>query len=90
MHACVLCVCKSQTESNICKTLKSILGKKGYGVNTCLTGEEVIALAKERRHNIFCVDMKLPVLNGLEVYLEIKKINPQAVVIIMTASRREI
>ena len=76
-------------DPNICKTLKSILGKKGYGVNTCLTGEEVIALAKEKRHDIFCVDMKLPVLNGLEVYLEIKRINPQAVVIMMTAYRQE-
>ena len=33
--------------------------------------------------------MKLPVLNGLEVYLEIKKINPKAVVIMMTAYRQE-
>ena len=76
-------------DPNICKTLQSILGRKGYGVNICLTGEEVIALAKEKRHDIFCVDMKLPVLNGLEVYLEIKKINPQAVVIMMTAYRQE-
>ncbi len=76
-------------DPNICTTLKSILGRKGYGVNTCLTGEEVIALAKEKRHNIFCVDMKLPVLNGLEVYLEIKKINPKAIVIMMTAYRQE-
>ena len=76
-------------DPNICKTMKSILERKGYGVNTCLTGEEVIALAKKRRHDVFCVDMKLPVLNGLEVYLEIKKINPKAVVIMMTAYRQE-
>ena len=76
-------------DPNICKTMKSILERKGYGVNTCLTGEEVIALAKERRYDAFCVDMKLPVLNGLEVYLEIKKINPKAVVIMMTAYRQE-
>ena len=33
--------------------------------------------------------MKLPVLNGLETYLEIKKINPKAVVVMMTAYREE-
>jgi DNA-binding NtrC family response regulator len=76
-------------DPNICKTIKNVLEKKGYSVSTCLTGEEVIALAKDRHHDIFCIDIKLPVLNGLEVYFEIKKINPKAVVIMMTGYRQE-
>jgi two-component system, NtrC family, response regulator HydG len=71
------------------KTMKSILEKKGYGVSTCLTGEECIALARDRAHDIFFLDLKLPVLNGLEVYLKIKTINPKAVVVMMTAYRQE-
>ncbi len=76
-------------DPNIGETMKSILEKKGYSVSTCLTGEEAIALARDRRQDIFCIDMKLPVLNGLETYLEIKEINPKAVVIMVTAYRQE-
>jgi len=34
--------------------------------------------------------MKLPTINGLETYLAIKEINPEAVVIMMTAYRPEV
>jgi len=69
--------------------MKSVLEKKGFSVTSCLTGEEAIALAKGRSYNVFFIDMKLPVMNGLETYLEIRKINPKAVVVIMTAYRSE-
>lgn len=72
------------------KTMKSVLERKGYSVSTCLTGAECIALAKDRPHDIFFVDMKMPVLNGLEVYASICKINPAANVVIMTAYRQEV
>lgn len=76
-------------DPNICKTMRSVLERKGYSVSTCLTGEDGIALAREKQHDVFCVDMKLPVLNGLEVYLEIKKVNPKAIVIMITGHRQE-
>lgn len=74
---------------NICGTMKNVLEKKGYSVHACSTGEEAIALAKDRAHDIYCIDMKLPILNGLETYLEIKKVNPEAIVMVMTAHRQE-
>lgn len=70
--------------------IQSALGKNGYTTTTCLTGEDAIALAKDRpRNNIFIIDLKLPVLNGLETYLEIKKIDPDAVAVMMTGYRHE-
>jgi two-component system response regulator HydG len=33
--------------------------------------------------------MKLPTINGLETYLPIKKVNPEAVAIMMTAYHQE-
>ena len=76
-------------DPNICKTMKNVLERKGYSIATCPTGEEAIALAKNRTRDVFFIDMKLPVLNGLETYLEIRKANPQAVVVMMTAYRQE-
>lgn len=76
-------------DPNIGKTMKNVLERKGYSITTCLTGEDAIALAKDRPRDIFFIDMKLPVLNGLETYLEIRKANPEAVVVMMTAYRQE-
>lgn len=76
-------------DPGICKSMKNVLEKKGYSVTTCATGEEAISLARMRPQDIIFIDMKLPILNGLEVFSEIKKINPKAVAVIMTAYRQE-
>jgi DNA-binding NtrC family response regulator len=76
-------------DPNIGLTMKNVLERKGYSITTCLTGEEAIGLAKDRPRNIFFIDMKMPVLNGLETYVEIRKANPEAVVVMMTAYRQE-
>ncbi len=72
-----------------CITFKKILIKKGYNVNIASTGEEAIAIAKEKIYNIIFIDIKMPTINGLETYLVIKEINPKAVVIMMTGYRQE-
>ena len=72
-----------------CSTLKSVLTKKRYKVGIAYTGEEAIALARETAHDIILIDMKLPAINGLETYLAIKEVNPEAVAIMMTAYRQE-
>lgn len=72
-----------------CATLKSVLTKKRSKVGIANTGEEAIALACEAAHDIILIDMKLPTINGLETYLAIKEVNPEAVAIMMTAYRQE-
>ena len=72
-----------------CISFKKILIKKGYNVNIASTGEEAIALAKEKVYNIIFIDIKMPTINGLETYLVIKEINPKAVVIMITGYRQE-
>ncbi|GAF82306.1 unnamed protein product, partial [marine sediment metagenome] len=39
--------------------------------------------------DIILIDLKLPTINGLEVYLKIKEIDPKLVAIIMTGYRKE-
>jgi DNA-binding NtrC family response regulator len=72
-----------------CITLSNILARKGHKVVTAASGEEAIAKAGQRAHDIIFIDMKLPVLNGLETYLAIREISAQAVTIMMTAYRQE-
>jgi len=85
MGALVLVV---DDDPGTCITLKNILIKKGYEVGIAYTGEEAIAMARERVYDIIFVDMKLPTITGLETYLAIRKINPEVVAIMMTAYRQ--
>jgi len=76
-------------DQGICSTLNNILTRKGYKVRTTHTGEEAIAMVQERDYDVIFIDMKLPTMNGLETYLAIKKVNPEAVAIMTTAYRHE-
>jgi two-component system response regulator HydG len=76
-------------DSGTCVTLRSILVRKGYEVGTAGTGEEAISMARERDYAILIIDMRLPTINGLETYLAIKDISPEAVAVMMTAYRQE-
>jgi DNA-binding NtrC family response regulator len=73
-----------------CTTLRNILVKKGYKVGIAYTGEGAITILRRKAFDIIFIDMKLPTLNGLETYLAIKKICPEAVAVLMTAYRQEV
>jgi YesN/AraC family two-component response regulator len=60
---------------------------QGLQGNYCQDGLEAIERVKENSFDIIFTEVKPPTLNGLETYLAIKKINPEAVVIMITAYR---
>ncbi len=77
-------------DPEICRTMKTVLETKGYSTVTCYSPHEALSFAKDRKYKLYFIDVKLPVLNGLELYTEIKKLDPRAVVVIMTAYRQEV
>ena len=76
-------------DHSTCFTRKSILKRRGWTVGIAHTGEDAVTKAHNKKYNIILIDMKLPLLNGLETYLSIKKANPETVAIIMTAYHQE-
>jgi len=73
-----------------CTSFKNILARKGFEVGIAQSGEEAISLAREKSYDVLFIDMKLPIINGLETYLAIKEIHPPAAVIMMTGYRNEV
>jgi two-component system, NtrC family, response regulator HydG len=71
-------------DTNICDNLNDILTLKGYKVSIAYDGNSAIDLVKENNYNIMLLDMKLPPLNGLATYLEIRKIRPNLTAIIIS------
>lgn len=72
------------------KTLKTVLSKKGYNVIVCTNGDEAIVLSQSNNFDILIIDMKLPTINGLETYLEIKKNKSDAIAVMITGFRQEV
>ena len=70
---------------SLCKTLTYILKRKGHTVVTAKDGLDAIEKVKENHVDIIFMDIKMPLMNGVETYKRIKKIRPTSVVIMMTA-----
>ncbi len=71
--------------TSLCQTMSFILGRKGYAVTTAKDGLEALARVKEKPYNLIFMDIKMPLMDGVETYKRIKKVRPQAVVVMMTA-----
>ncbi|MFQ5812018.1 MAG: response regulator [Anaerolineae bacterium] len=76
-------------DPNTCEAFKDILEDKGYQVSTALSGEAAIEIVRENRYDMIFIEMKLPAMDGLQTYLAIRKLNPQAVAVMMTSYYRE-
>lgn len=67
------------------ETFTDILEDKGFNVVTADDGFIAIERAKEQSFDLIFMDIKMPGINGVQTYREIKKINPKIAVIMMTA-----
>ena len=65
-------------------TLQGIIEDEGYEVSAAIDGYQAIELAKETPFRLVFLDVSMPGLNGVETFLELKKIIPDARVVIMT------
>jgi DNA-binding NtrC family response regulator len=76
-------------DKEICNNFVDILGERGYEVIAAYDGEEAVTKAKTNIFDILLLDMNLPLMNGLEVYRQIKSIQPNIVAIIVSGYAQE-
>ena len=72
-------------ERLVCDLLRSVLGRYGHEVLTALNGREGLELFKKHRPRFTLLDLRMPEMNGIEVLKQIRAIDPQAAVLILTA-----
>ena len=73
-------------EPNMLRLLKTILmDKTGYEVNTTNNPLEVSKLLQEKPYDLVVTDLKMPLVDGMDLIDIIKKIDPQLPIIIITA-----
>jgi len=71
------------------ETLKAILEERGYRVVAAETGAEALARVKEKHFDIIFLDIRLPDIDGAQIFEEVKAIDPAATVIMMTGYSEE-
>ena len=71
-------------EEGIRKVLSVSLASDGYDVSVAAGGEEGIEIFKKESPSIILTDIKMPGMDGVEALKQIKKLNPDAEVIMIT------
>ena len=71
--------------ARIAGAMSFILERKGCAVAIAENGLKAIEIAKNNPFDIIFMDIKMPFMNGVEAYKQIKKIRPGVKVVMMTA-----
>ncbi len=71
------------------KLLDKELTEHGYKVTVTRSPHDALELVEQIRFDLVFIDAKLPSMNGLDLYLAIKKINPTAIAIMITGWEEE-
>jgi DNA-binding NtrC family response regulator len=66
-------------------TLGGILEDEGHRVVTAENGYQAIESVKGNHFDVIFMDIKMPGMNGVQAFSEIKRLDPKVTVIMMTA-----
>ncbi len=71
-------------DADICKVLSISLTDIGYRVHTAGNGEEALRIFKQVKPSIVLTDIKMPIMNGIELLRKIKSQYPETEVIMIS------
>jgi two-component system, NtrC family, response regulator HydG len=72
-------------DADICRNLSDILTDLGYRVDTATGGLAALELVRQRPYDVALLDLKMPDMDGLTLYREIKKLQADTVAIVVSA-----
>ncbi|OPY10253.1 MAG: Transcriptional regulatory protein ZraR [Syntrophus sp. PtaB.Bin001] len=65
--------------------LRDFLIKEGHNVAEAASGEDAVQLVANRAFDLVLLDYKMPGMDGMQVLQEVKRLNPETDVVIITA-----
>ncbi len=78
-----------EEDDRIADPLQGALKEQGYRVTVTKSPHDALELVEQIRFDLVFVDVNLPAMTGLELYLAIKQITPTAVAIMITGMEDE-
>ncbi len=70
---------------SMAKTTADILALKGYTVHTAHSGREALKVLRREKVHLLLTDVIMSDMNGVELYLQGRKITPALIAFLMTA-----
>jgi len=71
-------------EIRMCESLHELLSGAGYQVTAVQSAKEAINNIKTQPYDLVITDIKMPDFSGIDILIEVKKVDPETVVILMT------
>jgi DNA-binding NtrC family response regulator len=78
-----------EEDENISNPLVAKLKDEGYRVTSTKSPHNALELVEQIKFDLVFVDVNLPSMNGLDLYLAIKKITPSSIAIMITGMEDE-
>ena len=75
-------------EKNYLTILSAVLEEEGFEVLTALGGQEALEIYKTSDLDLVVTDMKMPEMDGIELLENIKQLDPDLPVMMMSGKRR--
>ena len=72
-------------ETDVCLTLKVVLEGNGFKVDTFVDPTLALENFKSSRYDLLILDIKMPVMNGFQLYAQMKKIDLNITALFLTA-----
>lgn len=83
------CILVADDDPEFCSSLSDVLQTAGYQVCSTCQGDQVKRIATAECIDILLLDMKFPPYNGLEIYRQIKRLQPEIITILVTGYAEE-
>lgn len=76
-------------DSSLLELYEAIFVKHGFEVKVVLNGFEALNALKESHYDLLLSDIKMPVMDGVELLAEIRKIDPRIPLVILVSGYSE-
>ena len=77
-------------DQDLAESLADLLQVHGYDVEIAKDGQDALEHARSEDFDITFMDVRMPVMNGVDSCLAIKQIKPQARIVMMTGFKEPI
>ncbi|MFH0788533.1 MAG: response regulator, partial [Pseudomonadota bacterium] len=74
-----------EDEDTLRDSLKRVFQREGFQVEAVISAEPALELFEENPYDLIITDIILPGITGIELLKRVKEINPDQIVIIITA-----
>jgi DNA-binding NtrC family response regulator len=72
-------------ESSVCEAVKAILEPEGFAVTTTTSSTHALDLVRETRYDLIVSDLKMPELDGMQLYEKVRELGNTNMFILITA-----